>query len=121
MEARQMSDSASLQLPAGVEYRPLSAVRARFPGTRTNGLLHLSTLIRWCTRGIRLPDGSRVRRRGIRARCRWLTTDAWVDEFIAALTAAHVGQDDAPAIRTPTRRQRDSEEAGRELSEKYGI
>jgi hypothetical protein len=116
-----MSDSAILQPVDGVTYRPLSTVRARFPGTRTNGLLHLSTLIRWCTRGIRLPDGSRVRLRSIRVGCRWLTTDAWVDEFIAVLTAAHVDQDDTSTIRTPARRQLDSEAAGRKLTEKYGI
>ena len=116
-----MSDSAVLQPTDGIVYRSLSAVRTRFPGARTNGLLHLSTLIRWCTRGIRQPDGTRVRLRAVRAGSRWLTSDQWVDDFIAALTAAHIGEEAATAPRSPTQRQHESEAAGRELTEKYGI
>lgn len=117
-----MSNSAVLQPATNVEYLPLSAVRARFPGARTNGFLHLSTLIRWCTRGIRQPDGTRVRLRSIRAGARWFTTDQWVDDFVAALTLAAVGDEaTSPAPRSPSRRQRESEEAGRNLTKKYRI
>jgi hypothetical protein len=116
-----MASSVSSQPAEGVVYRPLSAFRARFPGARANAALHLSTLIRWCTRGIRMPDGSRVRLRGIRAGSRWLTTDTWVDEFVTALTTAHTGGEVASAPRPPARRQRESEAAGRELTQRYGI
>jgi len=116
-----MSDSVVLQSTGGVTYRPLTAYRARFPGARANAALHLSTLIRWCTRGVRMPDGSRVRLRGIRAGSRWLTTDPWVDEFVAALTAAHTGDEAKSTPRSPARRRHEAEAAGRELTEKYGI
>lgn len=122
MEAPIMADSVLLQPADGVGYRSLSTVRNRFPGARTNGLLHLSTLIRWCTRGVRMPDGSRVRLRAVRAGSRWLTTDAWVDEFIATLTTAHTGGAEvATAPRPPSRRQSESADAGRVLTEKYGL
>jgi hypothetical protein len=62
-----MAGSVISQPAEGVVYRPLTAYRARFPGARANAALHLSTLIRWCSRGIRLPDGSRVRLRGKRS------------------------------------------------------
>jgi hypothetical protein len=68
-----------------------------------------------------MPDGSRVRLRGIRVGSRWLTTDTWVDEFVTALTTVHTGGEAAATLRPPTRRQRESETAGRELTERYGV
>jgi hypothetical protein len=68
-----------------------------------------------------MPDGSRVRLRGVRAGSRWLTTDPWVDEFVAALTAAHTDSEPVPTPRSPVQRRRAAEAAGRELTEKYGV
>lgn len=116
-----MAQSFDSQMSAGIVYRSLSDVRSRFPGARKNAILHLATMIRWCTRGIRQPDGSRVRLRAIRAGSRWLTTDAWVDEFIAVLTVAHIPDQGAPIPRSPTQRNRASQAAAKELAERYKL
>lgn len=116
-----MADSLKSHLASGTVYRSLSAVRHRFPGTRTNPSLHLATMIRWCTRGIRQPDGSRVRLRAIRVGSRWLTSDAWVDEFIAVLTTAHCPNQEVLALRSPAQRNKASDAAAKELAEKYKL
>lgn len=114
-----MAHSSNSQQFAANVYRSLSDVRSRFPGARNNAVLHLATMIRWCTRGIRQPDGSRVRLRAIRVGSRWLTTSEWVDEFIAVLTTAHCPNQEVPVLRSPTQRNKASEAAAKELAEKY--
>lgn len=116
-----MTGSVRLQPTGGDSYQLLSTYRDRFTGARTNAHLHLSTLIRWGTRGVLQPDGSRAKLRCVRIGSRWFTTDEWVSDFIATLTDAHTGEETATAPRSPTLRQRESEAAGRELTEKYGI
>jgi hypothetical protein len=112
-----MEDSRS---KAGLAYRSLSSVRRRFPGVRKNTLLHIFTLIRWCTRGVRQRDGTRLRLQAIRVSSNWYTTDHWVDEFIAVLTAAHIDPE-APVLRSPAQRNRASESAAAELATKYRL
>src|SRR5262249_51583422 len=98
------------------DYKKLSDFQDRVPGHRRNARLHLSTLIRWCATGVKLPDGGRLRLRAIRAGSRWLTTDEWFSEFLTALTAAHTdsGPTSGPS-RTPAQRQTASRRAAAEL------
>lgn len=86
-----MPDTRSVSSPPTIPpLRPLRDFRDRLPGHRANGRLHLSTIIRWACSGVRLPDGRRVRLRAIRVGSRWLSCDAWFDEFVAHLTTAHL-------------------------------
>jgi hypothetical protein len=98
-----------------LEYKKLSSFRDRIPGHRQNSKLHLATLTRWCLRGVQLPDGTRVKLRAVRVGCRWLTTDAWFDEFVTALTLAHNGCGDTQIPRSPAQRMKAAEAVGREL------
>ena len=86
-----------------------------YPGSRGTRR-HPSTWVRYCNRGVRLPDGTVLRLRALRVGATWLTTDDWVAEFVAAQTAAH-----APApptgTRTPGERDRASHAAAARLKE----
>lgn len=96
-----------------VSFRKLSEYQDRVPGHRRNRRVHLSTLIRWCTRGGRLPDGSRLRLQAARVGTRWLTTDAWFAEFLDRLTAANLT--DPVPTRTPAERTAASAQAEQQL------
>src|SRR5436190_1014261 len=89
-----------------IPYRKLSVFQDRVPGHRDNARVHLSTLIRWCTKGAKLPDGASVRLRAQRVGNRWLTTDAWFDEFIKVLTRAHGAESEhaSVSLRSPSAR-----------------
>src|SRR5262249_5972544 len=100
------------------DLKKLSAYQDRVPGHRENARLHLSTLIRWCAIGVKLPDGGRLRLRAIRAGSRWLTTDEWFAEFLTALTAAPTddsGNTSGPS-RPPAQRMTASRRAAAELA-----
>jgi hypothetical protein len=103
------------QVPDAEQFRPLSHF-ARPLGC------HPCTLGRKVMVGDKTPIG-RIKLRAVRFGSKWLTTQAAVDEYLAAVTAAHLGTADAStsvdAIRTPTARKRASEAAAREL-EKLG-
>jgi len=101
------------------DLKKLSAYQDRVPGHRQNARLHLSTLIRWCAVGVKLPDGGRLRLRAIRAGSRWLTTDEWFAEFLTALTVAHTADSGttSPPSRTPAQRQAASRRAAAELAQ----
>jgi hypothetical protein len=80
----------------------------RVPGKR----ITVSTLWRWCMKGLR--NGMRLR--SVLVGGQRLTTRRWLQEFIEARTAeAEPEGQIAPRIRTPTQRERDSERARREL------
>ncbi|MBN9523574.1 hypothetical protein J0H58_34530 [bacterium] len=104
----------STSTPSPTPYRRLSEFQGRLPGHRRNARLHLSTLIRWCSKGVKLPDGTRLRLRADRLGARWLTTDAWWQEFVDRLTATHAP--DAPIpLRSAAERSRASVAAGERL------
>ena len=92
-------------------YRNLSEYLSLIPSRRRNARLHLSTMLRWCTLGVRMPDGSRLRLRAVRCGCRWATTDAWFAEFLQALTTAHIGAAPSAGPRPPAERDRASRAA----------
>lgn len=91
-------------------YISLTQAAARYPGHRGAARLHPATLTRWILRGVRALDGSRVRLEAVRVGCRWLTTEAALERFAAAL-----GGPAAPATRTPSVRQKASARAEAEL------
>lgn len=100
-----------------LKLQKLSVFQSRVPGHRSNGRLHPSTIIRWITRGVGLPDGTRMCLKATRAGSRWLCCDAWFEEFLAALTAAHIpvsARGDAP-VRSPAQRNDAAANAAREL------
>jgi len=49
-----------------------------------------STVSRWILRGVRLPDGSRLKLRAIRLGSKWHVTAEWMREFFESHTAAFV-------------------------------
>jgi hypothetical protein len=96
----------------------LPQIARRFPPYRQGRPVNPSTVWRWITEGVRLPDGTRVRLEAARVGGRWLTSAPALARFMAAQTP-RLGEP-APAPRTPGRRRRASEAAAREL-EKAGI
>jgi hypothetical protein len=101
-------DTFSLALAA-------QTIRPGRNGKRT----HISTLIRWITRGARAADGSRVRLEAVRLGGRWLTSREALQRFAERLTPRLDDQHHAPpsGARTPSARQRASERAARKLKE----
>jgi hypothetical protein len=64
--------------------------------------------------GVRLPDGRIVRLEAARLSGRWLTSERAIERFLAAQTPT-IDTPTPATPRTPTRRQRDSEKAAKEL------
>lgn len=104
-----MSESTMSQ-----ELKPLRCYCNRIPGHRPGSKTHISTLIRHATVGVKSPSGRLVRLRATRFGNRWLTTDTWFEEFLAALTT---NGDELPSdtARSPARRHQDSKRAEAEL------
>jgi hypothetical protein len=74
-----------------------------------------STLVRWVLRGNLARDGRRVRLEAVRFGGTWMTSEAALKRFFAALTAQPAA-DPAPA--PPSVRARRVEQAGRRLAER---
>ncbi len=111
-----MVDSVFAQLCALRDYCD------RIPGHRKGSRTHISTLIRWATKGVMTPAGERVRLRAVRAGSKWLCCDEWFEEFLSTLTAANQpggGSENAP-LRSPAVRNRAAAEAVRKLDE-HGV
>jgi hypothetical protein len=98
---------------------PLAVAAAETPPGRNGKRCHLSTFIRWITRGARGPHGTRVRLEAVRLGGRWLTSREALQRFAEALTPR---LDDEPiaAPRTPAARERACDRAARHL-EQAGI
>jgi uncharacterized protein DUF1580 len=94
----------------------LSAAARRFPPLRGDRPVSPSTVWRWVTAGVPLPDGRLVRLEAVRLASRWVTSVQAIDRFCAALTETWGdGTSGGPGPRTPAQRWRDSERAGRDL------
>jgi hypothetical protein len=94
------------------DLRPVSGIT--IPG-RGNERVHPASVARWITIGVGTPNGERVKLRAVRIGRRWMTTDAWIADFIAAMTAASIPESDA-SIRSPAERSRASSRAAAELA-----
>lgn len=84
--------------------------------TRPGKNVHPSTVSRWILKGVKTPDGRRVKLRAVRLGWAWYTTRAWLDEFITASTpetAAPV----ATASRTLAERSRAAAQARKQLAQ----
>lgn len=104
-----------------VSESPLSlsqAARLLPPGRRGRPVT-LSCLLRWVLRGLRAPTGEVVRLEAARLGGRWLTTRAALQRFAGRLTP-RLDDNSSPAPRSPSRRQRASDQAAAEL-ERLGI
>lgn len=98
---------------------PLTRAARRIPSTRKGRPVTLSCLLRWVNTGVLIADGSRVQLEAARLAGRWITTPGAIRRFVTAQTP----QPDAAAPQTPrspSLRQRASEQAGKQL-EKIGI
>ena len=91
----------------------LCQAASRYPGHRGAGRLHPSTLTRWILRGVRGVGGERIRLEAVRVGCRWLTSEAALERFAAALG----GAEEPSTPRTPASRNNAAENAGRELEQ----
>jgi hypothetical protein len=90
------------------------------PPARGGRHCHISTPLRWITRGVVTTDGRRVRLRASRLGARWLTSREAIADFMAALTPQSEMSDQSQAPRTPGKRLREAERAAERL-EALGI
>jgi hypothetical protein len=109
------ADSSELSLIEKLSDRLLTLHEAAslIPG-RGRNRVHASTVARWINRGVRTPDGRRIRLRAVRLGSKWLTKRSWIDEFAAAQTPTFIDAVEPG----PTDRQRDraADAAGRRLA-----
>jgi len=66
--------------------RSLSEAADQFPPSRNGRPVHVATLTRWITDGVRGREGEHIRLKAKRLPGRWVVTDEAVAEFIDALT-----------------------------------
>jgi hypothetical protein len=96
-------------------YRSLAAAARRIPSFRNGKPTHPSTLARWISRGIRLPDGSALKLAARRYPGGWAVCDEAVDDFIDRLTAARTGETVEGIPAAPAASRKAFEHAEREL------
>jgi hypothetical protein len=66
----------------------LSQSARRVPGYRRDAPTNPSTIWRWITSGVALPDGTRIRMEAVRCGNRWLTSAEALARFVEAQTVA---------------------------------
>jgi hypothetical protein len=79
-----------------------------------------STIFRWLTIGVKMPDGSTLKLEGIRLAARWLTTAEALTRFLATQNAAYNPDSTPVTPPTATQRERAAKRAG-ELLESIGM
>jgi hypothetical protein len=92
-------------------YLSLSQAARRIPPTKGDRPVHVSTLTRWITRGVKTAAGSVIRLEARRFPGGWKVTSHPVDEFLDELTRAALGDGPTPnselsSSRISARRQR---------------
>jgi hypothetical protein len=112
------TDSSAGDLGGLGRLRPFAEVARSLPPSRAGKPVHVSTIGRWRSPGVRRRDGSYITLRAVRLPAGWATTAVWVEAFIAAVTAEKSGRAAPPStIRTTARRRREIERANRELDD----
>jgi hypothetical protein len=96
------------------ELRNLAAAARRIPSARINGFTHPATVIRWILNGVQIRGGGRLRLEALKTPGGWLVSDAAVDEFLAKLTAARMGE---PAPASPSATAAEERERARVSAE----
>jgi hypothetical protein len=94
---------------------PLNAAAKLIPPARNGKRTHLSTILRWITRGAKAPSGERVRLEAVRIGGRWMTSRQALQRFAERLTPRLDTTAASTTPRTPGQRQRAAERAEREL------
>jgi hypothetical protein len=94
----------------------LSAAAKLFGSFRQGRPTSPATVFRWCTVGVRLPDGRRVFLEHIRLGSRLLTSRPACIRFLAAQQSDPADPAPAPRPRSEARRKRASEAAGKKLA-----
>jgi hypothetical protein len=101
----------------------LAQAAKRFPSDSRTGHLDPATLWRWATRGVRLPDGRRLKLETFKLAGRFLTSEQAIERFVRAQN------DDSPGSPVPDskpgpkpsskskKKESRAEEAGRRLAE----
>jgi hypothetical protein len=79
-----------------------------------------STIFRWLTTGVKLPDGSVLKLQGIRLASRWLTSKEAVARFLSIQNSAFNPDATPLPPATATQRERAAKRAG-ELLESIGM
>ena len=98
-------------------YLSLSQAARRFPPTKTDRPVHVSTLTRWIVKGARAVDGTRIKLEARRFPCGWKVTDRAIERFLNRLTAAVLDQsepDGTRAIPPSDQRQMELEQRAHE-------
>lgn len=91
----------------------LAAAGKLFPGSRGADRVNPSTVYRWTMQGVRTPTGV-MKLESLRAGSRVFTTRQAVERFVAALSAP-TEPAAAPAVRTPSARQKAADAAAEAL------
>jgi hypothetical protein len=73
------------------------------PSFREGKPTHVSTVLRWITKGVKLANGEVVRLEGARCGGRWTTSVEAVARFMERLTAGTLATRRAPSHRHPAR------------------
>lgn len=70
----------------------LADIARRLPPSHTGRQVNPTTVWRWATRGVKLPDRSVLRLEALRIGGRYVTSAEALDRFIARQTEAHAPQ-----------------------------
>src|SRR5262249_3804223 len=97
----------------------LTAAARMLPPGRRGRPVTLSCVLRWILDGVKLPSGEVVRLEASRLGGRWITSVEALERFAERQTP-RLDEDHAPGPGSPTKRQRASERAAKEL-ERVGI
>jgi hypothetical protein len=97
----------------------LAAAARLVPSFRGGKSTAPSTVFRWISEGCRGAGGERIKLEAARIGGRWITSQAALDRFVAALTAAHSTESSTEARlpRSPGARRSASHEAAKALED----
>jgi hypothetical protein len=71
--------------------KPVCEAARSVPSSRPGRTVSPGTLIRWIAKGAKLRGGGRLKLKATRSPGGWLTSEAWIQEFLSALTADRAG------------------------------
>lgn len=97
---------------AETQFRSLVYFCDKLPGNGKTKRLNPATILRWINDGVRSTEGEVVKLRAVRVGGRWMSTDAWFDEFMGRLSTPTVPVEKP---RAPAKRKRAAKDAGKRL------